>query len=656
MTVQSPSPSTPRRSCRPRHGGLGFFVRVGHAIVSTLASMFALVTLTAAVAAVGLAAAPAPTAGAANSWAPVTAGDFPDPSVFFDPVSNAYYAFATQSTGPGQINIQVSTSSDGVHWSVVTGYDALPQLPPWAAKGNTWAPSVAYDSPTHQYVMYFAATDAGQGVQCLGVATSATPLGPYEDPYTDPNQPPIQCDVGLGGDIDPNIFTDPKTGTSYLLWKNDGNRFGEPTQIWSALLGSDLLPPNGSLQNPVVLFGGPDQAWQGNVVEGPDMYYAPPRSGQGSGTYYLFYAGGAVDSNTYAIGWATCTGPTGGCTDGTTNNPLLTTAPGMSGPGGPDVYSRGGQSSGQSVMAFAAWQGNTIGYGACGFRPMYLADLAFGQDGTPSLAPDNPGAAPAASPSCPQPPTPPPGYWQVASDGGVFTFGAAGFYGSTGSMRLNKPVVGMAPTPDHKGYWLVASDGGVFAFGDAGFYGSTGSMVLNKPIIGMIPTLDGRGYWLFASDGGVFAFGDAPFYGSAGGAPPAYPVTAVASAFLAGGYWLVDSNGEVFTYGDARYFGAPPFAPGGFRITGMTATHNSNGYWLASANGNVAVFGNAAPYGSMYGTNLNSPIVGMASTYDGGGYWLQGGDGGIFTFGDAPYLGSMGGQHLNAPMVGIAAM
>ena len=33
----------------------------------------------------------------------------------------------------------------------------------------------------------------------------------------------------------------------------------------------------------------------------------------------------------------------------------------------------------------------------------------------------------------------------------------------------------MAPTPDHRGYWLVASDGGVFAYGDAGFYGSTGS-------------------------------------------------------------------------------------------------------------------------------------------------------------------------------------
>ncbi len=54
----------------------------------------------------------------------------------------------------------------------------------------------------------------------------------------------------------------------------------------------------------------------------------------------------------------------------------------------------------------------------------------------------------------------------------------------------------MASTPDGKGYWLVASDGGIFTFGDANFYGSTGA-ILNKPIVGMAPTPDGRatGWW-----------------------------------------------------------------------------------------------------------------------------------------------------------------
>jgi hypothetical protein len=75
----------------------------------------------------------------------------------------------------------------------------------------------------------------------------------------------------------------------------------------------------------------------------------------------------------------------------------------------------------------------------------------------------------------------------------------------------------MAATPDGKGYWLVASDGGVFSYGDAIFYGSTGSLALNKPVVGMAATPDGVGYWFVASDGGVFSYGDAGFYGSAVG-------------------------------------------------------------------------------------------------------------------------------------------
>jgi uncharacterized repeat protein (TIGR03803 family) len=120
--------------------------------------------------------------------------------------------------------------------------------------------------------------------------------------------------------------------------------------------------------------------------------------------------------------------------------------------------------------------------------------------------------------------TPPPpattlgnGYWQVASDGGIFSFGDAAFFGSTGGKRLNQPIVGMAATPDGKGYWQVASDGGVFSFGDAAFFGSIGGKRLNQPIVGMSVTPDGKGYWLVASDGGIFAFGDAAFFGSTGG-------------------------------------------------------------------------------------------------------------------------------------------
>ena len=80
------------------------------------------------------------------------------------------------------------------------------------------------------------------------------------------------------------------------------------------------------------------------------------------------------------------------------------------------------------------------------------------------------------------------GYWLVASDGGIFSFGDAAFHGSTGGMHLNQPVVGMAADPDGRGYWLVASDGGIFSFGDAAFPAPPAACTSTSPIVGMAPT------------------------------------------------------------------------------------------------------------------------------------------------------------------------
>ena len=57
--------------------------------------------------------------------------------------------------------------------------------------------------------------------------------------------------------------------------------------------------------------------------------------------------------------------------------------------------------------------------------------------------------------------------------------------------------VGLAATADGKGYWLVASDGGIFAYGDARFYGSAGGIHLNGPSSGWPPPRTGRatGWW-----------------------------------------------------------------------------------------------------------------------------------------------------------------
>jgi hypothetical protein len=202
------------------------------------------------------------------------------------------------------------------------------------------------------------------------------------------------------------------------------------------------------------------------------------------------------------------------------------------------------------------------------------------------------------------------GYWKVSSNGGVFSYGDALFYGSLGGDRLNAPIVSITATSDGAGYRIAGADGGVFCFGDAGFYGSMGGHPLNRPVVGIAADPATGGYWEVAADGGVFSF-NAPFLGSTGGMSLNAPIVAMASTPDGGGYWLVGSDGGVFSYGDARF------------------------------------------YGSMGGMSLNRPIAGMAVNPS-GGYWLVGSDGGIFSFGNATFIGSMATEPLAGPVVGIS--
>ena len=255
----------------------------------------------------------------------------------------------------------------------------------------------------------------------------------------------------------------------------------------------------------------------------------------------------------------------------------------------------------------------------------------------------------------PGPPSAPPGYWIVATDGGIFSFGGAPFLGSTGSLNLNRPVVGLAATPKRHGYWLVASDGGIFSFGDASFEGSTGAIHLNQPVVGMAATPDGQGYWLVASDGGIFSFGDARFYGSTGAIHLNQPVVGMAATPDGHGYWLVASDGGIFSFGDARFYGSTGAIHLNQPVVGMATTPDGHGYWLVASDGGIFSFGDASFEGSTGAIHLNQPVVGMAATPDGDGYWLVASDGGIFSFGDASFEGSTGALSLNKPVVGMAS-
>ena len=247
-----------------------------------------------------------------------------------------------------------------------------------------------------------------------------------------------------------------------------------------------------------------------------------------------------------------------------------------------------------------------------------------------------------------------PGYWMAASDGGVFNFGVTQYWGSTGGMHLNRPIVGMGVTITGNGYWLVASDGGIFSFGqDARFLGSTGAIHLNQPIVGMSVTPTGKGYWLVASDGGIFAFGDARYFGSTGNIHLNRPIVGMSVTPSGKGYWLVASDGGIFAFGDARFLGSTGAIRLNRPIVGMTTTAGGTGYWLVASDGGIFAFGDARFYGSTGNIHLNRPIVGMASSPTGRGYWMVASDGGIFSFGDAIFYGSTGTIHLNQPIIGM---
>lgn len=110
---------------------------------------------------------------------PVINHDFADPGVFYDPVSNKWYAYGTNSNGK---NIQCSYTTDFCSWTH-HDQDVLPgPFPPWTGQpGFFWAPEVI---PAPQgrpgYLMYTSCQDKSTGKQCIGVAyTQGGPLGPF---------------------------------------------------------------------------------------------------------------------------------------------------------------------------------------------------------------------------------------------------------------------------------------------------------------------------------------------------------------------------------------------------------------------------------------------------------------------------------------------
>jgi len=299
----------------------------------------------------------APPAPEAADTAPTTAAfaidqDFPDPDVL--EADGEFLVFATNTPA---VNVQLATSDDGEEWDVLLE-DALPDLPAWASDGRTWAPEVSAITGGG-YALYFTAAHTESNKQCIGVATSSVPAGPYVPVEADP----LVCPLEEGGAIDASVFTE-DDGSQYLLYKTDGNCCGMDTWIELAPLTADGT----ALAGPPTKLFQQTELWEGNLVEAPVMV-------KHDSNYYVFYSANDYGSWSYAIGVASAPAITGPYTK--EPEPVLSseaTEGRYIGPGGQDVF----PTPEGDVIVFHSWDELMI------YRGMHTLPLTWDGD-TPTV-------------------------------------------------------------------------------------------------------------------------------------------------------------------------------------------------------------------------------------------------------------------------------
>jgi len=215
---------------------------------------------------------------------PVLEGYYADPEILYSNKTKKYYIYPTTDGFNDWSGYYFKTFSSHnlVDWKDEGTILDLKKEVAWGNR-NAWAPCIVEKKikGKYQYFYYFTAA------QKIGVAVSDNPIGPFKDSGKAivASRPKGITD---GQEIDPDVFTDPKTGKSYLYW---GNMY-----MAVAELNSDMISlKEGSTKTIAV---------NTTFREGTYVVYR-------KGKYYFFWSEDDTRSPNYKVRYAIADSPIG---------------------------------------------------------------------------------------------------------------------------------------------------------------------------------------------------------------------------------------------------------------------------------------------------------------------------------------------------------
>ena len=292
------------------------------------------------------------------SATPAYPDDGADPDLFR--LGSTYYAFTTGTTWGNRIGVLSSTNPMS-GWATITGHPygstAFGSTPSWQQDNTQTSPGVYQWGG--RFIMFYDALVTASGRYCLSVATSASVTGPYQDS----SSAPFECQLDLGGSIDPSPFVD-ADGKPWLLWKSNDGSSAAVSSVWAAPLAADGIS---LAATPQIVMSKDSVAhpWE-TTVDDPDMVLV-------NGVHYLFFTGGDWQSANYAVGYAVCASVVGPCNQPSAG-PILSSYGPAAGPGGGSLVSDG---NGNWWLSYAAWSPGCTNYGCGGKRLFYVAPITF---------------------------------------------------------------------------------------------------------------------------------------------------------------------------------------------------------------------------------------------------------------------------------------